>query len=203
MCRRISLRRMSWRESLGGEDETQKSIHMKKYIFAAFTILFSFAANASHHRGHAIGFADSVIFNLNLMEKRLDNYVAICTLTPAQETSVEVLYRYSGFVKDSLTLTIGILNNQSGDLDDARRRVNRPNQSPPNSVSNLMLGLAHRARMLVTACPEGNGYLAGVIQRISLAWEAVDLTIWHINDAIREEIYQDPNFVCSGPNNHC
>lgn len=176
---------------------------MKK-LFLMLLFLIPAASYASHHRGHAIGFADQVVLHLNQMDKQLAAFVnAGCQFDDANNVDIDVLFRYSGFIKDAIQSAKAVLENPVGDLDVARRILNRPNSDLPYAVVTRLRGMNIRARNLVGSCPNADIRLRAVFQRITLAWEAADGTIWHINDAIREEIYQDPVFVCSGPNNHC
>lgn len=162
---------------------------------------------ANHHRGHAIGFTYNVDLHNAELIKRFDKYVSAvddagCALSNTDLQSIEVIYRYSGFIADNMVLVRRLLEND-GSLDDARRIVTRPNGDPPNSSDTLMEGLVNRSRMLMPSCPEANVWLAQSQQRLALMWTNIDRVNWHIQDAVREEVYLDQSFICSGPGNHC
>lgn len=159
---------------------------------------------AEHHRSHAISFVDAAHLHNEILQSKVSIYEQSgCTFTAAQQTSIDVLFRYSGFITINLASVQAILEDPAGDLDEARRKITRPNGDPPNSADTLAKGLLSRSRMLITACPEANVYLAQIVQRIEFVWENIDRINWHIQDAIREEVYSDPALICSGPNNHC
>ncbi len=166
----------------------------KRALIIAALLLFSVAANAGHHRVHALGFIEGMKFNINQMENKLTIYAnGGCVFNEADQGSIDVLFRYALFLEDNLVVLSGILEDPSGDLDAARRLLHQPDHVG-GSASKLIVGLTHRARMLMLACPASNNQLQGVVQRLSLLWEGLDRVIWHVTDAIREEIYQDPSF---------
>ncbi len=179
---------------------------MKKLFL--LLLLLPFAASAEHHRGHALGFIDTIDVNIAIMESKTSQYVAAaaaagCVFTDSEQQSIDVLFRYGKAVHDHQQIVRDILNDPLGNLDDARRKMNQPNGDNPVSVAVLINGLMHRHRSLAQVCPAGDFYLNQVEQRLTIAWTNVDRAIWHITDAIREEVYADPEFICSGPNNHC
>lgn len=174
-----------------------------KYMAALVLLALSVTAQAEHHRGHALAFLDEVDVHNGQLQKHLDSYESVCKLSGEDKLSLDVLFRYSGALFDSVSRARDILVDRSGDLDLARRELSRPNSEAPNAANVLVSGLMHRARLLVGVCRKGDKYLPAIIQRITLAWVEIDHATWHVNDAIREEIYGDPEFICSGPNNHC
>ena len=177
---------------------------MRKFLLVL--LLLPLVVNADHHRGHTLGFIDKVEFHADQAVKWTNTYVSWaensgCSFSPADQQSIEVLFRYTGFIKDNMAVVRGLVEN--GELDEARRKVTRPNSQPPNSADTLMEGLVHRVRSLMTSCPGANVALGQVLKRFAHMWTNIDRVNWHIQDAIREEIYFDPEFICSGPNNHC
>lgn len=174
-----------------------------RYIIGLVFLALSFAAQAGHHRGHAVGFLDQVDLHNGQFQKWVTLYANSCRFSAEDQTSIDVLFRYSGFLTDGVAAERAILQDPNGDLDDVRRRINQPNHERPNSSVTIVSGLLHRARMLIPSCPAGNAYLRNAIFRITLMWINIDRAAWHVNDAIREEVYKDPEFICSGPGNHC
>lgn len=170
-----------------------------KYMAALALLTLSFTAQADHHSGHAISFTEIVEFNISQAEKHIVSYANVCGADV--QGHVDVLLRYSHFMHENMQKTRGLITN--GNLDEARRKINQPNDESPVSASVLVRGLLHRSRMLIGVCPNGDEMLRRIVQRFTLTWEAVDRVAWHINDAIRESIYLDHEFICSGPGNHC
>ena len=91
-----------------------------------------------------------------------------------------------------------------GDLDEIRRLINSP-----GSTGELESGLWGFSSVdsiwesLVSAELTNYTRFRGVHTLSRKAHQSANWALWHVNDGIREEIYQDPIFICSGPNNHC
>ena len=77
-------------------------------------------------------------------------------------------------------------------LDEIRRLVNQPNKEGARSTAYHFFWATRPLAYLGGLEPAEPLNLA-LIRGIE-AWDYVDRTIWHINDAIREEIYEDPAF---------
>lgn len=172
---------------------------MKKIIL--LILLLPVTAIAGHHRGHALDNIETIHVHFNQLLKHLAIYEDSCTLAEADQKSVDVIFAYT----DSMIIQLDNVANaiNAGSLDDARRILFQPNNEGKISIAKRLSGLVHRGRMLIDACPEENWRLASINARMSWAWQHLDFAIWHIHDAIREEIYSDPEFICSGSNNHC
>ena len=172
-----------------------------RFILATLLLTFSLSANASHHRGHAIALLEQMDQHFKIILWQMDQYESKCDLDAYQQRQVDVVRGYSS----RLITWLPYFRNDmiSGDLETMRRKFSQPNPSGMQSVSSIMSATLHHARQLVGKCPAGDADLSGAIARISWAWALIDQVVWHVDDAIREEVYMDPVFICSGPNNHC
>lgn len=156
-------------------------------------LLGAVTANADHHRGHALEFIESMDFNLDQMEKHLTVFANLYEFTSSEQRNIDVLFRYSGFIKDNLEIAKPILDDPHGDLNAVRARFNQPRGGTrPQSVANLIGGLMHRARMLSRTRQDPR--LASVIQRITLAWMDLDKIHWHVQDAFVKKSMATLNF---------
>lgn len=175
---------------------------MKKIILLA--LLMPIAASAGHHRGHAAGFLDGMVngFHFEIAIWQMGQVDQLCELDATQQRNLDVVIGYSQKMIDWLP---GFRDNiLTGDLDIARRQWSQPDSSGGQSVQHLLASTMHHLRQLTYQC-EGTAdiHVSGAIARITWAWSLAEYVNWHIIDAIREEVYEDPDFICSGEGNHC
>lgn len=154
-------------------------------------LILSMPAYGSHHREHATSFIDPMFVHFAQLKKNLSKYEGEC----GASKDTDVIFSYTERMEFDLINARALV--VSGNLDVARRILTQPNISGQQSIAKRMVGLLQRAKNL--RCGDNSPILA----RIALAWQSLDEAIWHVNDAIREEVYSDPEFICSGPNNHC
>ena len=147
-----------------------------------------------HHRKHAAEFlskagdaAARAGRSLNVFARKIDlsNQINANYLSSAQ-TSILM------FLKLAIDTAAQIHIVEPAGLDTIRRLVNRPNLDDPPSLLSWLQDATYLTGQL-TKTQSGNE-LADAIRDISHAWEFVDLASWHVIDAIREEIYNDPIF---------
>ena len=176
---------------------------MKKLFF--LLCLFPMLASAEHHRGHAIGHAEAVKIHLNAVASMLAQFKACCSpLTEDQQAKADHLDHYIVAQNrrfDSVLTQLEDTLTPASQLEAIRRQLNDPNMPANNSASAsatwyAMQSSAHR---LIQAAPNGYGtdrmlYLYILEQHLTNGWKRSDATLWHINDAIREEIYLNPEF---------
>jgi hypothetical protein len=230
---------------------------MMRAVLIAALLAFSVSANASHHRGHAIGHLDNTILRLtqSIAAARLyRDQDAIFALPEDQlaewkgiDSAVEPLWpkaspeilegrqnaARAAWANDKRTqypeyegAYIQLLNSNKyviygnkylhriiaarellatgGDLDTARRLINSP--GPPNELESSlwgMWGIQSIWTVLVREDLKNYQRWRGVNTLERKATQSINWALWHINDGIREEIYFDPTFICSGPNNGC
>jgi hypothetical protein len=176
---------------------------MKSTLLAALIVLIGctapYPAEAEHHRGHAVGFLTNSIVQFELAQDHMTAYANSGEVfTSSEQRSIDVFFTYTSRALTSIDNAIALLEDvDNGDLDEVRRILNEPGMGPENpivSVSVRFSGGLARVRMLLTTHPEADNELRKTIQRLTLAWAQVDRAIWHTNDAIREEVYNDPLF---------
>lgn len=172
-------------------------------LLAVFLCLFALQADASHHRKHA---ADRMDFASNRYVRHIitstNRYRSVCELDEVSERNISVVEGYS----EKLLVYLPqwrkrLLDN--GNLDDVRRAMSQPAIGGGQSILAILAATIQHAKRQIGYCPAGSQHLQNIITRAVSAWGLLDQAAWHIGDAIREEIYQDPAFICAGPNNHC
>lgn len=91
-----------------------------------------------------------------------------------------------------------------GDLDESRRLLNAPGMG--SELESAVWGTIQLQANMYAAIRADSPHLAmvaKVLQLNRMASGSLTYAIWHNNDAIREEVYTDPAFICSGPGSHC
>ena len=178
---------------------------MNRIVLIVASLLLCTPVLAEHHRGHAIGHLNEAVIKLNESAWWLSR-LYICD----EWTSLELLRIDTAISGAVLAIDQSVLAKTAlieGRLDNARRHINQPDMhGTPKSALKLSRQMVEYGSVVVRVnkCPENLAFARGIaFDRMAKAWHLLDLAAWHINDAIREEIYNDPEFICSGPNNHC
>lgn len=176
---------------------------MKKLLLVL--LLVAPLAQAEHHRGHAIKQLEGFILFAGQIDDRARGYARNCHLNNADAASVDVILNYSSAALNRGTLALNMLYDPLADLDEILLLLNQPaDNTTPMSATKRISGVLIRSRMLLpNACQDGLKFIARMQQSIEFSWRFLDRAIWHVNDAIREEVYRDHLLVCAGPNNHC
>ncbi len=158
-------------------------------------------AVANHHRGHAIDRLAGMDEQFETINYHLDQIESKCSLKATAQLEVDIVRGYS----DKMISWLPSFRAQvlTSDLDVVRRKFSQPDSSGPQSVASLLSAALHHAKELIGHCKKANFEIDGIIARISWAWALTDQVVWHVDDAIREEVYGDPLFICAGPNHHC
>jgi len=156
----------------------------------------------SHHRQHAIEFLEESQKRLESARGSLVYYLDGIVLSEEQQTQFESVLRYidRGLVQVNKALTEA----PCGDLDEIRRFLSQPRMDTGDGVANsalivtaVALNTYRKLHGVGDIHPDGNRAVNfdNGMRAIKVAWTNLDLAVWHIVDAIREEIYQDPNFA--------
>ncbi len=167
---------------------------MGKLIVLILGLLFSMAASADHHRGHAsdMHMVSSLRFldaSLSIAERSRDN-----PKTPERAAyHLNKYLIYAGKYRNRIAAAQELLRT-GGDLDDIRRLMSAPGFGSERESADY--GLAATVSILAAAVREGadNRQMSLILTRHSKAAQFFGWAHWHVVDAIREEIYQDPEF---------
>ncbi len=170
------------------------NIMKRLFSFAVLLVVLPLAspALAEHHRGHAIIHLDNSCAQLKATRLALTRF----------EDSLENP-RTGFFSRVRLNLELAIedceevafLLQDGEDLDVIRRRLTQPTGANPKStVRALFFALYEVAFTVVGSDGADYDQFHRAIRRLSHGWSHADLAIWHVTDAIREEIYDDPDF---------
>lgn len=177
---------------------------MKKIASILFVLVFLLPVSsyAEHHRGHSVMQLDVAIqylgYTLAIAERNRDN-----PATPEKAAfHLNKYIIYAGKYRDRILAARELLVS-GGDLEDIRRLVSAPGMG--GQLESADYGLAATVSILGAATREGaDSYqMSAILTRHSKAAQFLGWGHWHVIDAIREEVYKDPTFICSGPNNHC
>ena len=166
---------------------------MKRLFSVLVVLLLTSPALAEHHRGHAVVHLDNGCKQLRFARANLDNWEA-----SLQNPDPNFFAR----TRLNLELTITdceevaeLLMNPDTDLEVIRRRLTQPTADPSFSAS-MTVFLALYEIAFTTVGSEGANYdqFHRLNRRMQQGWFDIDLAAWHVIDAIREEIYDDPEF---------
>jgi len=152
----------------------------------------------SHHRLHAADFivkasqsAAGGLFQLGEYLKTGDTEGDIGVLIAAAVASIG---------KCQVFLVEAAVRIHAGDLDEVRSFLNQPKRKEgvisdaTSALSRISIATSLLARAS-RAKAEPSYELGHTIQYLSSGWDHIDRAIWHVNDAIREEVYNDPDFA--------
>lgn len=134
--------------------------------------------------------------------RQADGYASVCELDSTSQRNIDVVRGYMVRVERYAPQWAARIRDNV-DLDLARRAMTQPANGGGQSMTAIMAATLQHAKRQIGYCEAGDVYLRNIHTRISTIWGILDQVAWHIDDAIREEIYQDPEFICSGPHNHC
>jgi hypothetical protein len=170
-------------------------------------LLLPVASLAEHHRGHILDFLGSAEWNNAQAKSSLQQFgeKSVCNLDSQQAFRLDVAVLYSDLLADNLAEIERLLLQPVVDLDQVRRMNDQPvkNETTTTSSVKRIHGIMFIIHSLMGACQKGDVYLRQAMNFNMEAWRSADLMNWHIQDAIREEVYGDAAFICSGPDNHC
>jgi len=173
---------------------------MKKIILLA--LFLPLTAIAEHHRGHSLDLLNRVDNSLALVENYLTEYLEDAEVSAYEDYLIMHSLRYRiGLVRNKNAAIKTILESPSGDLDHARIIVQQPDYAASTgSIAKFFFGFDATWEQ-VSYWDDADDDIVGR----QLAYSSFTYTrlAWHINDAIREEVYGDPIFICAGTNNHC
>ncbi len=163
-------------------------------IFTVFLLALVWASPASafHHRGHAVVNLESAIAQLGFARRSLDRWEASLA-NPDADFFSRVRFNFEAAITDCEEVIV--LLEGGGDLDYIRRRLTKPTvASPEAAVNSLFFAMYELAFTVVGTNGADYDSLHRAIRRFDNGWRDVDMAIWHVTDAIREEIYDDPAF---------
>ena len=157
----------------------------------------------SHHRQMAVEFLDTVGDELAQAEKDLSAFLKNYDPSLPQhvgalaEANVKFNVDSALFhMANAWSLIVDILARlpsvAATELDSIRRLIHSPRDEAPESLLLELAIVQSYAVRVAGAEPSPNTRV--FMDKIQAAWRGVDFAEWHIIDAIREEVYSDPNF---------
>ena len=165
-----------------------------KCLLAVLLVAFVWAspASASHHRGHAVVHLENALAQLvstRLSLERWEDSLA----NPDPGFFARTRYNFEAAITDCEEVIV--LLQDGVDLDIIRRRLTKPTiSSPEATVNSLFFSLYEIAFTPVGSDGSDYDQIHRVLRRLTHGWRNVDMAIWHVIDAIREEVYDDPDF---------
>ena len=158
-------------------------------------LLLPMLANAEHHRGHAIDRLDQVIRWNNLATGYLTLAENMCEFDQAQQVVIDRLFHYFSRNISYSEQVIVMLADPMSDLDVARKKLYGPGlHGDKSNVSMSLYSTSQYAGQLQGICDAGSNWIDATIRSVGLSWKWLDQALWHVQDAIREEVYGDPEF---------
>ena len=162
-------------------------------------LLLPALAGAGHHRGHAIGFLVDASDEIAAAQVQLALFSAQLEVADSSrdEATLRSFIQQAevklALASEQLVDSLDNLSEPDTDrLKITRRILNAPNDTTPTSMSgNLQAAMQYMAGTAGAEPAANRGY---AMRALSLAWKLTDRAAWHVDDAIREEIYLDPEF---------
>lgn len=173
---------------------------LKKTFIAAALIVCGSFVQAHHHRGHALYFMERFHAQIDLTRNYLTSFEARNEhiMTPEQKNAVrDALSRINQSQAQARNVEQN-LRDCDTDLVQLRRKVNSPSMSGPLSTPHSVLKQLKNANYAMGKI-EDLAEKAAHERTAAAAWELMDNVLWHINDAIKEEIYEDDAFFGHEP----
>ena len=154
----------------------------------------------THHRDHALGHINSASNHLEFTQVKYARFLSSTTITnPPDVSHQEFLQRVVAVFDDLVEVSI-MLGDPSSNLDKARRKLTRANIAGSQATINHLKYATNWLATVAEVEVGGNrAELGGAMRDLSQCWEFVDMAIWHVNDGIREEVYNDPAFSEASP----
>lgn len=178
---------------------------MIKNIFVLLILLFSVSiANAEHHRGHALYYLERVEVGLLNV---LGNIDAVWNsnggiLPPEDADKLEVIESHVELMQSQVVMVEAALRDCSSNLKEIRRLVNQPKNlflSPKAMLFSMKQASYTNGKIIYGQTVDNGKFLGGLIRTLSSNWQNLDIVLWHINDAIVEEVYGDDDWVGHEP----
>jgi len=166
---------------------------MNRLFSITVLLLLSVTAQAGHHRDHISERIDRVNISLDAIEQYLALYVATERLTPEETHLVENIGLFTDYMQAQGEYAQFLLALPFVPVDTIRPFFSqkKPEVDPPSLSYWLAVTLFYLS-LLNETTPNTN--VTSSIHQVMYAWMALDEVNWHIQDAIREEVYLDPDF---------
>jgi hypothetical protein len=155
----------------------------------------------SHHRGHAVGFLVEASGLLKGAQERWADYMRSADVPDTEEFHLHrrwTAYYFSQTGQAIVEALVGLRAQEAARLDDVRRILNQPQPDEPRAATReIVRAVTHMAALLALTSKEPGKMhderkLGDTQAHASRCWESLDRAIWHVNDAIREELFNDP-----------
>ncbi len=165
---------------------------MKKLLL--ILLFFPLLAGADHHRSHALEFLNHTKNAYLRSQFAMERFSDGGEFTAKQQKSINSIFAYISAIQGQVKRSDTYIACYCYDLDAVRRIINQPRPfGPPSALSRASTVIVHMT-LLMGSRPDKNKDLAKAIQDARFGWGNLDLAAWHITDAIREEVYNDPDF---------
>ena len=158
-------------------------------------ILVSASTHAEHHRDHVIERIDRMTDSLTVLEDYLDVYVSEEVLTAEAADRVAMIVAVSDLIQAHAAQGRYLLGFSFVPVDFVRPIFSQKEFTftQPDSISYWMGVLLFYLSLQNEATPNTN--LTSALHQVMFAWWDLGEINWHIQDAIREEVYLDSDFI--------
>lgn len=169
----------------------------RRFIYVLIFMICASIVEAHHHRGHALYFLQRFDAAMDLA---LGKYERVKRenphpLNPLDETQLEEIHQQILHMQDLAVEIDAALRDCDVDLKEVRRMVNQPSNlylgNPHAQTFRMKLAMYQGGLMVTNQLLDDTGSLGDLQRSLAVAWQNTDLVLWHVNDAIKEEIYQD------------
>ena len=150
----------------------------------------------AHHRDHALAHIATASNHLENAQNLLATYVASAGSSGDPHGFHQTFQRNLAGAWDDLVDVAILLGDPAKSLDLARRKLTRPAIAGSPATINHMKYMVNFLSQITESATDGDRMaLMDCMRNVSQSWEFVNMATWHINDGIREEIYNDSAFA--------
>lgn len=156
-----------------------------------------------HHRGHAAQALSKAAIQLESGHQHYITWTESVTIPASRGIHHRQIIGFFIQTAADLTEATALLQDETpGKLDEARRLLSEPNRSvrpmgTTRKLRQLLYYLGFVIPLVELGDSSNNESLKRVLVNVATLWLELDYALWHIQDATREEVYNDPAFSAS------
>lgn len=146
----------------------------------------------SHHRKHATTHLVCAAEHTKKVISAFTRFVNQRQITTLDKANAPLL-QHTGNIARDITKLVDIV--AEGDLDIARSLISQPSKTERSLLYEVRTAIYYAARLIKSEEGRGKNAIADCILELGEVWRYLDMSEWHIIDGIREEKYNDPDFM--------
>lgn len=174
-------------------------------IWLLALLMIPFPVTAQFHRTHIEEFAIEADKRLRSVEYSYDRFDRTFVCQGGEWVACTHTMRVQGGIKGNIEalrrdVDYFLANAYLAPLDEMRKRVTEPRVEAAGVPSgrrafSTIYNTSVTLNFTPDMTPGERDYLLGMLRNLAHLWDELEKINWHIQDAIREEIYGDPAFA--------